>query len=133
MYLVGITAADEFDAYLEDLDVKIYLVGQTKGSAVYNLEDVAVADPTAGSWQEIDADDYSVPTNANGVILRVEKEKKTGFRHADSTDTWTGELEKDTYLQAGIGLSADNVWDENLEDIGKLEVFIVAYTIALAE
>jgi len=135
MYLVGINGADQFEAWLEKITtLKIYLVGQTKGSVVYYTEDVAVSDPTAGSWQEIDADTYTVPAEANGLFFRAgalnAKDKKLGFRHGDSTDDWNGDLRSDVHLIAGTGIRADNVWDEFMEDT-KAEVFIAAYTKAL--
>ena len=72
MYVVGIDDNDQFEVSHEDYDdVKFYLVGQTKGSVVYSSDDLAVADPATGSFQEIDADTYSVPAVANGLILRV--------------------------------------------------------------
>jgi len=51
MYLVGINAADQLDAFIEDTNLKIYLVGQTKDSVVYYPEDVAIAGPVLGPWQ----------------------------------------------------------------------------------
>ena len=39
---------------------------------VYYSDDLAVSDPVTGSFQEIDADTYSVPAVANGLILRIE-------------------------------------------------------------
>ena len=57
MYVVGIDDNEQFEVYQEDYDdVKFYLVGQTKGSVVYYSDDLAVADPATGSFQEIDAD-----------------------------------------------------------------------------
>ncbi|MCH9016316.1 MAG: hypothetical protein IIB89_00960, partial [Chloroflexi bacterium] len=55
MYMVGIDGSGEFDIYIENSNIKVYLVGQTKGSVVYYTNDVAVADPTLGSWQQLDA------------------------------------------------------------------------------
>ena len=69
MFLVGINTADQFDAYIESTNVKLYLVGQTKGSVVYYTDDIAVADPPTGSWQELDADDYGIPAAASGLIF----------------------------------------------------------------
>ena len=136
MYLVGINAADQFQVWLEEvLTMKIYLIGQTKGSVIYNLEDVAVADPTTGSWQEVDADDYNIPAAANGIFFRVGdsgSSTKAGFRHGDSTDDWNGDIEKETHLFAGTGINADNVWDEYLEN-SNLDVYIAAYTVPLTE
>ncbi|MCI0791889.1 MAG: hypothetical protein J4O03_00360 [Chloroflexi bacterium] len=137
MYLVGINAANKFEAWLEEvLTVKIYLVGQTKDSVVYNLEDVAVADPVTGSWQELDANTYNVPIEANGLFLRAGAltavNKKLGFRHGDSTDDWNGDIERITYLLAGTGIRADDVWDEYMESTSS-EVFIAAYTVAVTE
>lgn len=137
MYLVGINAADQFDAFIEDVaDIQVYLVGQTKGSVVYNLEDVAVADPTTGSWQELDADNYNVPAAANGVFLRIENRdgigRMAGIRHGDSTDAWTPDVGNDTHLMAGTGINADNVWDEYMENTN-LDFYIAAYTVPLTE
>ncbi|MCH8349223.1 MAG: hypothetical protein IIB29_03125 [Chloroflexi bacterium] len=135
MYLVGINAADQFQAWIGDVaTVKVYLVGQTKDSVVYYIEDVAVADPALDSWQELDADTYSVPTEANGLIFRAGttggKARKAGFRHGDSTDDWNGDIERRSHLQGGTGIRADNVWDEYLEH-AQVDVFIAAYTKAL--
>ena len=137
MYLVGIKAANKFEEWLEEvLTGKIHLVGQNKDSVVYNLEDVAVADPVTGSWHELDANTYNVPIEANGLFLRAGAltgvNKKLGFRHGDSTDDWNGDIERITYLLAGTGIRADDVWDEYMESTSS-EVFIAAYTVAVTE
>ena len=73
LHVVGIDGNDQFEVYNEKFnEVKFYLVGQTKGSVVYYSDDLAVSDPVTGSFQEIDADTYSVPAVANGLILRIE-------------------------------------------------------------
>ena len=73
MYLVGLDALDQFEVFLENVaQIQVYLIAQTKGSVVYNLEDVLAADPNVGSWQAIEADNYNVPEAANGVFLRIE-------------------------------------------------------------
>ena len=46
--MVGIYAADQLEAYIEDTNLKIISVGQTKDSVVYYTEDVAIAGPTLG-------------------------------------------------------------------------------------
>ena len=134
MYLVGIDALDQFEAFIEDVDdIKVYLVGQTKGSVVYNLEDVAVTDPSIGSWQAVDADDYNVPAAANGLFLRVVStggDEISGIRHGASTDTWTPDVGGDTHFMAGTGIESENLWDEYLEDTD-VDVFIAAYTVPL--
>ena len=40
MYLVGLDGSYKFDAYIQDSNVKIYLVGQTKDSVVYYVDDI---------------------------------------------------------------------------------------------
>jgi len=135
MYLVGLNSADKFQAWLQDvLTIKIYLVGQTKGSVVYNLEDLVVADPSTGSWQELDAAEYNIPVEGNGLFLRAgalsAANKKLGFRHGASTDDWNRIIETDVLLIAGTGIRADNVWDEYMQD-SKSEVAIAAYTVGL--
>ena len=131
MYLVGIDDNDQFEVYHEDYDdVKFYLVGQTKGSVVYYSDDLAVADPANGSFQEIDADTYSVPAVANGLILRVTSTgdaRISGIRRGDSTDTWTPDVGGGTHIQAAIGINDSNVWDEYIED-AEVDVTIAAYT-----
>ena len=131
MYLVGIDVLNKFEAYIQTADIKIFLVGQTKGSVVFYMDDIAVGDPTLGSWQELDADDSGIPIGINGLFFRVEKTgagaAKAGFRHGDSTDDWNGDLERNTHLLAGTGVRTDSVWDEYLED-ADLNVVIAAYT-----
>ena len=86
---------------------------------VYYSDDLAVADPATGSFQEIDADTYPVPAVANGLILRVTStgdDRISGIRHGDSTDTWTPDVGGGTHIQAAIGINDSNVWDEYIED-----------------
>ncbi|MFQ6029576.1 MAG: hypothetical protein ACE5Q6_19035 [Dehalococcoidia bacterium] len=137
MYLVGIDASDQFEVYAGSIDVKIYLVAQTKGSVVYYTDDTAVSDPTTGSWQELDADDNSVSADANGLIFRAENtssstDQRISLRHGDSTDDWNGNLSQGTHLQAAVGINSANVWDEFMEGGGPanadLAVDIAGYT-----
>ena len=137
MYLVGINARDQFDAFIENVqNIKVYLVAQTKGSVVYHLEDVAVADPDIGSWQELDADNYNIPAEANGLFFRIENRDNNAriasVRHGDSTDAWTPYIEAETHLMAGTGINFNNVWDEYMENTN-LDFYIAAYTIPLTE
>lgn len=132
MYLVGINSNGRFDAFIETTDVKIYLVGYTMGSVVYDLEDVPIADPAnLDSWKELDADGDGVAVPANGLFLRVENtggtHEKAGFRHGDSTDDWNGDVRGNHHIQAGTGIRADNVLDEYLEN-ANLDVTVEAYT-----
>ena len=135
MYLVGLDASYQFEVYHEDfVDVKFYLVGQTKGSVVYFSNDVAVVDPATGSFQEIDADSYTVPAIATGLILRVvstDADYISGLRHGDSTDSWTPDVGGGTHIQAAIGINDSNVWDEYIE-YADVDVTIAAYTITIA-
>ena len=94
MYLVGLDALDQFEVFLENVaQIQVYLIAQTKGSVVYNLEDVLAADPNVGSWQAIEADNYNVPEAAKGVFLRIENrdsgDRVASIVHEDSTDAWT--------------------------------------------
>ena len=131
MYLVGINGSDQFEVRIQSTLVKIYLVGQTKGSVVYYTDDIAVSDPSTNSWQELDADTYSIPAEANGLVFRAENtgstDRKTGFRHADSVDDWNKDLGGGTHFQSAIGLKADNTWDEFMERTA-INVTIAAYT-----
>ena len=68
MYIVGIDGADQFDAYIENGNIQVYLVGQTKGSVVYYTDDIAVADPTLGSWQQLDADTDVTPAVSSDAV-----------------------------------------------------------------
>ena len=43
MYLVGIDSSDQFEAYIESGDIRLYLVAETQGSVVYYTDDTAVA------------------------------------------------------------------------------------------
>jgi len=132
LYMVGIDAADQLEIYLGTAGIKVYMVGQTKGSVVYYANDVAVADPPTRSWQQIDATTYSVPTSANGVILRVEnnqnKSNDLGLRRGDSSDDWNKAIAANTHSQGTAGLSALSQWGEYLGS-ANVDVSIAAYTI----
>jgi hypothetical protein len=137
MYLVGINARDQFDAFIENvLNMQVYLLAQTKGSVVYNLEDVYITQPATGSWQELDADNYNIPVEANGLFIRIENadgsDQIAAIRHGDSTDTWTPDVGNDTRLIAGAGINANNAWDEYITDTN-LDLYIAAYTVPLTE
>ena len=135
MYLVGIDGSDQFDAYIENSDVRLYLVGQTKGSVVYYTNDIAVTDPTLGSWQQLDADTDVTPavsSDAVGLLLWVENadagaDHRASFRAGGSTDDWNGDLQRATHLQAAVGITSANEWDEFLEN-GAINVSVAGYT-----
>ena len=135
MYLVGIDGSDQFDIYIENSNIKVYLVGQTKGSVVYYTDDVAVADPTLGSWQQLDADtDVSpaVSSDAVGLILWAENtdtgvDYRASFRQGGSSDDWNGDIQRNTHLQAAVGISNANTWDELLEN-GAINISVAGYT-----
>ena len=132
MYFVGLDASKHFEAYIENTNIEIYLVGQTKGSVIYYVDDIAVSDPTTGSWQQLDADDYSVDSGANGLILLLEttKGKLAGLRHADSTDDWDKKLEGNKHLQGAVGLNTANIWSEYIQG-NEVNVFIAAHTLLI--
>jgi len=72
-HIYALCAVDEdriFEAYVEDLSVKLYLVGYTD-SAVFFFDDPTAHDYSLnvnGSWQDIDLSG-DVPANATGVII----------------------------------------------------------------
>ena len=133
MHVVGIDGNDQFEIYNEKLnEVKFYVVGQTKGSVVYYSNDLAVSDPATGSFGVLDADIYSVPEVANGLILRIENtdganDKIANVRHGDSTDGWTPDVGGGTHIQVAVGINDSNVWDEYIEN-SVIDVTIAAYT-----
>ena len=135
MYLVGLDASDRFEAYIENSNIRLYLVGQTKGSVVYYTDDVAVADPTLGSWQQLDGDTDVAPavsSDAVGLLLWAENtdagaDHRAGFRKGGSTDDWNGDLQRGTHLQAAVGIDSANNWDEFLEN-GAINVSVAGYT-----
>ncbi len=134
MYMVGLDPNGHFQAYLSSPDVRLYLVAQTKGSVVYYVNDVTVADPPTGSWQTMDADDYAVPFEANGLVFLVESTatRDIGFRHGDSNDDWNKQIGANTHIQAAIGISSNNQWDERMGGT-EVNVFIVAYTLGVVQ
>jgi hypothetical protein len=136
MYVVGLDSSKRFDAYVQLTTTRIFLIGQTKSSVSFYVNDVGVANPTLGSWQKIDADNYAVPSAANGLFLYANNpdgsKREVAFRHGDSTDNWA---RKDVWangdFQAGIGLNSANEWGEFLE-VATTNVQIAAYTIVVS-
>lgn len=136
MYLVGLNSWHQFEAWIGDPEVKIYLVGQTKGSVVYFSLDIPVADPSTGSWQELNATSFGVPASADGLVLHAVNSSgqgniyEIGFRHADSSDDWSPgrDLGGSAHFQAAIGLrESDNNWDEYMQH-QNVDVYIAAFT-----
>lgn len=135
MYMVGIDGSDQFDIYIENSNIKVYLVGQTKGSVVYYTDDVAVADPTLGSWQQLDADaDVAPPVSSDavGLIFWTENtdtgaDYRASFREGDSSDDWNGDIRRETHQQAAVGITTSNTWDEQIENAA-INVAVAGYT-----
>ena len=132
LYMVGVDSNDDFEVYLGTADIRIYMVGQTKQSAVYFINDVAVTDPTLNSWQQIDATLFSVTSTANGVVLRVEnnqnKRNELGLRHGDSTDEWDKSIGANDHTGGIVGLNDLSEWGEYMNS-ANVDVSIAAYTI----
>ncbi len=131
MHVVGLNAGKEFEAWVEHSSLRLYLVAQTKGRFTYYVDDIVVADPSLGSWQTMDADDYAVPAAAGGLILSVESPSYgiMTFRHGDGFDDWgplSTNVDGDTLAQAPVGLNLANEWDEYME-IASKDVAIAAW------
>ena len=123
---------DTTNRELEEYGNTMYLVGQTKGSVVYYTDDIEVTDPPTNGWQPLDADDYAVPADANGLVFRVvdtsNVDRKLGLRHGDSSDDWVRkDIGGGTHLQAAVGISDANIWDEYVES-SSVKVSIAAHT-----
>jgi len=132
MYLVGLDAGKKFEVWTENAGIDIFLVGQTKGSVVYYVNDLLVPDPPFNSWQQLDADDFAVDAIANGLVFLLETTatKDVGLRHADSTDDWNKKVDATTHIQGAVGINDANQWDTFIEDT-TVETFIAAYTRAV--
>jgi len=131
MYLVGLNASQQFDAWIENANVEIYLVAQTMGSVVYYVDDIAVADPPFNIWTQLDADDspYLVDDAAVGLVFLLEAgaPKKIGLRHGDSTDDWNNKVEENHHIQGAVGLNIANRWYTFIENT-TAQTYIAAYT-----
>ena len=97
MYVSGIDASDQIQVYIEDSSVKVYLVARTKGSVIYYSTHVSVADPATETWQELDANDVSIPNGANDVILEVANSSistdyKLCIRHGETAHYWNTDI-----------------------------------------
>ncbi|MBM3935083.1 MAG: hypothetical protein FJ319_12425 [SAR202 cluster bacterium] len=133
MYIVGLNASGIFQAHMQDTNVKVYLVGEIRDSMVMYGDDVGVVDPSTGSWESIDADTYSVPTDANGLILYVENshnrsDRAFSVRHGNGSDTVTKDIGGNTHVQAPVGLAENNTWYEYMER-ADFNVYIAGYTL----
>lgn len=131
MYVVGIDADNQFDIYVENASINVYLVAESKRSLVFYTDDVAVTDPTLDSWQPIDADTYSVPDGASGLFLYAQnnqnKRNDFGLRKVGSTDDLDKGLWSSGHFQGVVGLDATNNWEEYLGS-ANVDVSIAAYT-----
>ena len=131
MYVVGLNGAKQFEAWVSDTNIRLYLMAQTKGTFVYLDPYIPVADPSLGSWESFDADDYGIPAIAGGLIMHVESPAvgRMAFRHGDSYDNWgpnSTEIDNDSLFQAPVGINVANEWDEYME-FATDDVYIAAY------
>ena len=131
MHVVGLNASKEFEAWIEHSSLRLYLVAQTKGRFTYYVDDIVVADPSLGSWQTMDADDYAIPAAAGGLIMSVESDDYgiMTFRHGGGFDNWgplSTNVDSDMLVQAPVGLNLANEWDEYM-GIAKMDVAIAAW------
>ena len=130
MYLVGLNAAKTFEAYIENSNVNIYLIAQTKGSVGYYINDIPVFDATS-IWQQLDAGDYGIPAVAGGLIFWGENPTAGAydfsFRHADSNNDFNRDILSGSHFQAAAGLNAANQWDQDQAHTD-LNASIAAYT-----
>jgi len=131
LFVVGLNSAKHFEANIDDANLKIYLIGETKRSVAYYANNIILADPSFNGWREMDADDYGIPP-ANGLFFHHDGDKddldKIGFRHGASTDGWSDNIFDDSHYQAAVGLrESDNVWEEFTGD-NKVDVWTAGYT-----
>jgi len=131
MYAVGIDSSGQFDIYLDDASINVYLIARTERSLVFYDDDIAVTDPTPGSWQPVDADSYSIPSVASGLLLYAHntqnKRNDFGIRQVGSAIDLDKGLWSDGHVQGAVGLDSDNVWEEYLGS-ANVDVSIAAYT-----
>jgi hypothetical protein len=131
MYAVGIDANNKFDIYLANSSINVYLIARSDRSLVFYTDDVAVTDPSIGSWQSIDADTYSVPDGASGLFLYAannqNKRNDFGVRKVGSTDDFDKGLWSDGHLIGPVGLDSENAWEEYL-GATNVDISIAAYT-----
>ena len=129
MYLVGLDASKKFNAWVENNKIDIFLVGQTKGSVVYYVDDLPLGDPPFNIWTQLDADNFAIDVDANGLVFLLETTatRDIGLRHGDSTDNWDKMVEASTHLQGAVGINDLNEWATFIEDTA-VETFIAAYT-----
>jgi len=94
-----------------------------------------VADPSLGSWQQLDADTDVAPavsSDAVGLLFWVENsdtgnDYRASFREGDSSDDWNSDIQQNTHLQAVVGINTANIWGEQLENAA-VNVSVAGYT-----
>ena len=134
MYFVGIDSSDQFDIYLENSSINVYLIAHTDESVGYYVDAVAVTDPTLNQWEAVDADTYGVPAIANGLILHAVNDHNSnndfGVRKNGSTDDLDRGVAPQGQLQGAVGIDSGNVWEE-FHGNANVNVSIAAYTTSL--
>jgi len=100
----------------------MYLIAETKGSIEYWVDYVSIPDPSTGSWQDRDLDDYTtVPEDASGAFFRVvdtstQSDYRAGLRK--NGPTWAFpryDCGEDQQLILGTGIDDGNIYEAYYE------------------
>ena len=89
---------------------------------------------SAGSWQDVDIDDYIADLGADvtGVLLHYENtytsSKEIGVRKNGSTDDRVLDVRELTHAWAAVGVDASHIFECEVEDKDDIDVYIVGYT-----
>lgn len=107
------------------------VIASTTQSFTWLTTPIDVSPSSAGTWATVDVSSY-VPVGATGVILRYDisnsgGDRDLGFRHGDSTDNRTLNVELEKADFAFAGLNSSRQFDAYVE-INTVDVYLVGYT-----
>ena len=133
--LCGVDTSRIFEHYADSANVKLYLVGYTKGSKITfktNVDDVSLGDGETGGWYDKDITSETA-SDADGAIIII-RNKTTGqgtqyeaVRKNGSTDTESYKKNiQGGMLHSAIGLDSSQIF-EGYVDANTIDFYLIGY------
>jgi hypothetical protein len=115
------------------LDKGEVLAPISSGQSFFPITPVAVTPASSGSWEDVNAGAYGVPSGATGVLLHFVNTHASnayaiGMRKNGSTDNRISSLYANSHAWAAIGVDFDRIFEAYIGDTTDIDIYLIGYT-----
>jgi len=127
--MVGVNADEEIDVYIQNANVKVWLVGFTSGNFVFRTNAIDKTPGVLGAWADMDCS--AEAPNAVGLIFEVQNNvggvSSFGLRKNGSTDNRTSQMVANGIGWAVIGCDTNQIVEYYEDAAGGADVYLIGY------